>query len=360
MFHLSWPALIVLGLVETQILVLLVSVYFHRAMAHRSVILHPAVSRVCRFLAWFMIGMDPVEFAAVHRKHHAKCDSEEDPHSPVRYGWGGVLFAGVWLYRREASNPDTMKQYGRGFEETRTDRFYQKHSWLGLLLHGALCTALLGFQGLALWLVLLAWIPFWAAGVVNGLGHAFGYRRFDTEDLSTNLTPFGLWIGGEELHNNHHAYPASARFSMAWYELDSGWWAICGLRRLGLAQVRETAAPTSAMSDLLRNRYAWLREFRKAADSDAGGTLRTHGFRRLRDIAHAAQSRRAEHRARAQEALQNPLVARVAALDAGLRGLWERGRRDGCEALDAWLQAVEATRLPALAAWSRRKAAVAG
>ena len=233
MFHLSWLVWCIGMLAVTQTVIMLVTVYFHRAMAHRAVELSPSVLRLSRFLSWFLLSMDPQEFAAVHRKHHAHCDTQEDPHSPARFGWWGVLTRGLALYQREAANPATMAQYGKGLPVDPWEGFYRRHSNLGILVQGILWIGLLGWQGLLSWGLVLVWIPFWAAGVVNGLGHAFGYRSFDTEDLSTNLSPWGLWIGGEELHNNHHADPSNPRFARAWYELDLGWGVIRLLSALG-------------------------------------------------------------------------------------------------------------------------------
>jgi stearoyl-CoA desaturase (delta-9 desaturase) len=356
MFHLSWIGWACLMLGVTQTVILLVTVYFHRAMAHRAVDLHATVLRICRFLAWFLIGMDPKEFAAVHRKHHAHCDTDQDPHSPVRFGWWGVLTRGLALYQREAADPQTIEKYGKGLPNDPWEGFYQRNPNVGILLQGVLWTALLGGQGLLGWGLVLVWIPFWAAGVVNGLGHAFGYRSFDTDDVSTNLTPWGLWIGGEELHNNHHADPANPRFSKAWYELDLGWGVIQALSFFGLARVRQTSQSASPLSDLMRRRYAWLREFRRALNRDASAALRAHGFRRWRKVIHQHASVRQRAQVKAQAALAHPLLSRLHSLDEGLRALW--AERHGPEVLtrafDAWMTEARSLNLPSLNMWCHR------
>lgn len=361
MFHLSWLVWCIGMLAVTQTVIMLVTVYFHRAMAHRAVELSPSVLRLSRFLSWFLLSMDPQEFAAVHRKHHAHCDTQEDPHSPARFGWWGVLTRGLALYQREAANPATMAQYGKGLPVDPWEGFYRRHSNLGILVQGILWIGLLGWQGLLSWGLVLVWIPFWAAGVVNGLGHAFGYRSFDTEDLSTNLSPWGLWIGGEELHNNHHADPSNPRFARAWYELDLGWGVIRLLSALGLAKVRASQPSTSPLADLLRRRYAWLRDFRQALTHDAAEALQAHGFRRWRKLIHHQASWRQRRQIKAREALTHPLLTRLHQLDERLRALWNERRRPDMltPAFEEWLRDARSLNLPALNGWCHRLEAVA-
>jgi stearoyl-CoA desaturase (delta-9 desaturase) len=361
MFHLSWGlwALVMLGV--TQLIIALVTVYFHRAMAHRAVDLSPRVRRTARFLSWFLIGMDPLEFAAVHRKHHAHCDTDQDPHSPVRFGWHGVLLRGLALYKREAANPETLQKYGQGLPVDPWDGFYRRHSNLGFLIQGILWTAVFGGQGLLAWGLILLWIPFWAAGVVNGLGHAVGYRRFETDDLSTNLVPWGLWIGGEELHNNHHADPASAKFSRAWYEVDLGWGLIRVLEACGGATVRTPPPAASPLADLLRRRYSWLRDFRHAVGQDVAGDLRVYGFRRWSRLVRASQSARHRLQVRSQQALAHPRLAAVHRLEERLRDLWRHRQRPEHlqQAFEHWLAEARALELPRLNAWCGRLGAPA-
>jgi stearoyl-CoA desaturase (delta-9 desaturase) len=240
--QLSWwqVALITLGL--THITIIAVTVFLHRSQAHRGLDLHPAVMHFFRFWLWMTTGMVTKEWVAIHRKHHAKCEKEGDPHSPVVFGLGKVFFRGAELYREEATNPETLKRFGHGTPDDWLERnVYSRHSLLGVLVMLGIDLALFGVLGLTVWAVQMAWIPFWAAGVVNGVGHAWGYRNFASPDTSTNVSPWGIIIGGEELHNNHHAYGTSAKFSTKWYEFDLGWCYIQVLSFLGLAKVKKLA-----------------------------------------------------------------------------------------------------------------------
>ncbi len=243
LLNLPWWGDVLAGLLLVQVTIAAVTIYLHRCQAHRALDLHPAVSHFFRFWLWLTTGMITREWAAIHRKHHAKCETEEDPHSPRIYGINRVLFAGVMLYVDESHKPETMTRYGHGTPDDAIERhlYTPLHKW-GILVLAALDIALFGVvPGAIIYGVQLAWIPFWAAGVINGLGHYFGYRNFHTDDDSTNIAPWAVWIGGEELHNNHHAYPTSAKFSLRWYEFDLGWVYIRGLQALGLATVRRKA-----------------------------------------------------------------------------------------------------------------------
>lgn len=235
-------ALLAVTLVLTHITIAAVTLFLHRSQAHRGLDLHPVVAHFFRFWLWFTTGMVTREWVAIHRKHHAKCEREGDPHSPVVFGLGQVFFRGAELYRDEAGNADTLKRYGHGVPDDWIERrLYSRHNLLGILLMLLIDLALFGVVGLTIWAVQMAWIPFWAAGVVNGLGHAWGYRNFACPDQSTNVVPWGVLIGGEELHNNHHAYGTSAKFSSRWYEFDLGWEYIRILQFFGLAKVRRVA-----------------------------------------------------------------------------------------------------------------------
>lgn len=336
----SWLLAGLLGLVISQLIIQLVTVYFHRACSHRSVLLSPGLNRVCRFLAWFLIAMDPREFAAVHRKHHAKVDGPEDPHSPVNHGWAGVLFGGLPLYRKASRDQALIEQYGKGLPIDPWEGFYQKHRNLGILSFCALLVVTLGFPGLVLWAIMMLWIPFWAAGVINGLGHHVGYRNYQTDDQSTNLSPWGVWIGGEELHNNHHAYPASARFSRRPWEFDLGWQVIKLLRKMNLAQVREESGGSSdvvllganaghpvKVADFLRDRHEWLDRFHQAIESsqEVMAQLRQSGFKSWRRL-----SKKSDKLARAgklqyealSQALSAPALAKLHELEEDLRQFW--------------------------------------
>ena len=242
-FDLSWWEVAAVALVLTHITIASVTIFLHRHQAHRALDLHPAVSHFFRLWLWLTTGMLTKEWAAVHRKHHAKCDTPEDPHSPQILGINRVLWGGVFLYVKEANRPDTLARYGQGTHDDWLERnLYTRFKLLGLTLMGVSDIILFGvFPGVLILAVQIVWIPFWAAGVINGIGHYWGYRHWATPDASTNIVPWGLLIGGEELHNNHHAYPTSAKLSCKWYELDIGWLYIRTLEVLGLAHVKHVA-----------------------------------------------------------------------------------------------------------------------
>jgi stearoyl-CoA desaturase (delta-9 desaturase) len=238
----SWGAWILYFLVTTQGTIVAVTLYLHRSQAHRGVQFHPVIAHLFRLWCWLTTGMVTRQWVAVHRKHHAHCETAEDPHSPQVYGIRTVLWNGVDLYKVAAANQDDLMTYGAGTPRDWIERhLYEPWSWLGPTLLAAISIALFGVVGIAVWALQMAWIPFWAAGMINGLGHWCGYRNFETSDTSANLVPWGLLVGGEELHNNHHAFPASAKFAQRRFELDGGWMVICLLRCFGLAKVRRIA-----------------------------------------------------------------------------------------------------------------------
>ncbi len=237
----GWQIL-VYTLVVTHLTIIAVTVYLHRCQAHRALDLHPAVSHFFRFWLWLTTGMVTREWAAIHRKHHARCETGDDPHSPVRWGLSTVVLKGAELYRSEARNEETLRRFGHGTPDDWIERhLYSRFEALGvsLLLIGSVLA--FGVIGLSVWAIQMLWIPVLAAGVINGLGHAKGYRNFDSPDASTNLLPWGILIGGEELHNNHHTFASSAKLSVKWYEFDIGWMYIRMLSMLGLATVRRVA-----------------------------------------------------------------------------------------------------------------------
>jgi stearoyl-CoA desaturase (Delta-9 desaturase) len=243
LLDLLWWGHVVVVLALTHITIVAVTVFLHRHQAHRALELHPVASHFFRLWLWLTTGMVTKEWAAVHRKHHAKCDTPEDPHSPQILGLNRVLWGGVFLYVKEANRPDTLARYGHGTPADWLERhLYSRFTRLGLILMGVIDVVLFGLVPGALILAIqIAWIPFWAAGVINGIGHYWGYRHWSTPDASTNIVPLGLLIGGEELHNNHHAYPTSAKLSCKWYEFDIGWLYIRCLAALRLARVKHVA-----------------------------------------------------------------------------------------------------------------------
>ena len=239
---LSLVGYIIATLLMTHVTIIGVTVFLHRHQAHRSLDLHPAVSHFFRFWLWLTTGMVTKGWTAVHRKHHAKCESRDDPHSPQIFGLRKVLLEGAELYRQEASNPETLEKYGQGTPDDWIERnLYSRYSVAGLGVMLVIDLVLFGVPGLTIWAVQMLWIPFWAAGVINGVGHYWGYRNYETPDASTNVFPWGILIGGEELHNNHHTFSSSAKLSIKPWELDVGWGYIRGLEMLGLAKVKKLA-----------------------------------------------------------------------------------------------------------------------
>ena len=243
LIDLPWWGHVAVALVLTHITIATVTIFLHRHQAHRALDLHPAVSHFFRLWVWLTTGMVTKEWAAVHRKHHAKCDTPEDPHSPQILGINRVLWGGVFLYVKEANRPETIERYGHGTPEDWIERnLYSKYKILGLTLMGVIDVVVFGIvPGVLMLTTQIAWIPFWAAGVINGIGHYWGYRHWSTPDASTNIAPWGILIGGEELHNNHHAYPTSAKLSNRWYEFDIGWLYIRILEACRLASIKHVA-----------------------------------------------------------------------------------------------------------------------
>ncbi|EAT11993.1 acyl-CoA desaturase [Bermanella marisrubri] len=224
-------------LLTTHISIVAVTVYLHRAMAHRAMDMHPALAHFFRFWAWLTTATITKEWVSVHRKHHAKCETEDDPHSPVVKGLKTVLLTGAELYKKEASNEETTNRYGKGCpDDWLENNLYQKYKFLGIFTLLAINIALFGAIGITVWAIQMLWMPFHAAGVINGLGHWFGYRNFECSDAATNISPIGIWIGGEELHNNHHTYPNSAKLSVKPWEFDIGWGYIRVFEKLGLVK----------------------------------------------------------------------------------------------------------------------------
>ena len=255
-FDLPWWGLVIVALVLTHITIIAVTVFLHRHQAHRALDLHPAMSHFFRLWLWLTTGMVTKEWAAIHRKHHAKVETPEDPHSPQVVGINSVLWGGVFLYVKESHNRDTIERYGHSTPDDWLERLvYSRYVVLGLTLMGTTDVLLFGIvPGGLVFLTQIVWIPFWAAGVINGIGHYWGYRNWSTEDASTNIVPWGILIGGEELHNNHHAFVTSAKLSNKWYEFDIGWMYIRLLEASGLARVKYVApTPRFAAPRLIPN-----------------------------------------------------------------------------------------------------------
>lgn len=263
-------------LAVTHITIAAVTIYLHRCQAHRALDLHAIPSHFFRFWLWLTTGMVTREWAAIHRKHHAKCETEEDPHSPVTRGIKKVLLEGAELYRAEAKNQETVEKYGRGTPDDWIERnLYTRHSALGVSLLLVINVLLFGVIGVTVWAVQMLWIPITAAGIINGIGHYWGYRNYECSDAATNVFPIGILIGGEELHNNHHTFGTSAKLSSKWYEFDIGWMYIRILETLGLAKVKKVAPEPKfvqqkqivdfdTLQSVIANRYDVMAKYTKS------------------------------------------------------------------------------------------------
>ena len=242
LIELPWWGYVLATLVLTHITIASVTLYLHRCQAHRAITLHPVVSHFFRFWLWLTTGMRTREWVAIHRKHHARVETEDDPHSPQTRGINKVLWEGAELYRAECKRPETMEHYGHYTPDDWVERkIYTPLVDYGIFVMLLIDVLVFGIIGLSIWAIQMLWIPFFAAGVINGIGHWWGYRNFDSADASTNIVPLGILIGGEEMHNNHHAFASSAKFSSKWWEFDIGWMYIRMLRRLGFARVKKIA-----------------------------------------------------------------------------------------------------------------------
>lgn len=267
--------LLIWTLVCTHITIISVTVYLHRFSAHRALELHPLLQHFFRFWLWFTTGMTTKAWTAIHRKHHAKCETEEDPHSPQILGLKKLLLEGSELYRAEAKNAETLRQYGQGTpDDWLENHLYSRHEALGISLLLIINLGLFGPIGLTIWAVQMLWIPIMAAGIINGVGHYWGYRNFESSDAATNISPWGILIGGEELHNNHHTYPNSAKLSVQRWELDIGWLYIKLFSLFGLAQVKKLAPTPARQADkkeidgdtlaaIITNRFQIMAQYRK-------------------------------------------------------------------------------------------------
>ena len=378
---LPWWGDVLAALAMTHVTIAAVTIFLHRHQAHRSLDLHPVVSHFFRLWLWLTTGMITKEWAAIHRKHHAKCETAEDPHSPQVHGINKVLWLGVVLYVKESHHPETMERYGHGTPDDWMERHvYARHSVLGLWLTGAINIALFGVvPGLLILLAQIAWIPFWAAGVINGIGHFWGYRSWDVPapDASRNISPIGILIGGEELHNNHHAYPASARFSMKWYEFDIGWIYVCALQALGLATVKKVAptprfsAPKPVLDHqtlqaVITNRYDVLarygaslkRTYRQELERLGHWSEEAESLKPLKRYLSRMQQLSEAERARFAGALDNSRALTTAIhMRDELAALWARSsasREQLLEQLQEWCRKAETSGVVPLAEFSRR------
>ncbi|MEO7935653.1 MAG: fatty acid desaturase [Dokdonella sp.] len=319
----SWPMLVLYFVVVSQFTIFSVTLYLHRSQAHRGVDFHPVLAHFFRFWSWFSTAMVTKEWVAIHRKHHPKCETEEDPHSPQFFGIKKVLLDGVDLYRKARRDATITEKYGRGTPDDWLERnVYSRFPEFGPTLMLFLSFALFGLWGVVIWAAQMIWIPFMAAGVINGLGHWWGYRNVESDDTSTNLTPWGLIVGGEELHNNHHAFPSSAKFSLRSFEFDIGWMMIRIFNVLGMAKVMRVAPSLDIREDI------------HAPDTDTIKALLTHKFQVMTDYFRVvtAPTLRAEA-AHAGASLKDLPKRLRKALSSGGRWL----DHDARERLGAWI-----------------------
>jgi stearoyl-CoA desaturase (delta-9 desaturase) len=379
----TWWQIVLFTLVTTHITIAAVTIFLHRAQAHRALELHAIPSHFFRFWLWLTTGMVTKEWVAIHRKHHAKCETEEDPHSPVTRGIRTVLLQGSELYRAEAANVDTLAKFGHNTPDDWIERkLYSCHSVLGVALLMAIDLALFGAIGATVWAVQMLWIPVTAAGVINGVGHWWGYRNFEAPDASTNVVPWGVIIGGEELHNNHHTYPTSAKLSVKPFEFDIGWAYIRTLQALGLATVRKTPprlelgsvrvqADSRTLEALIANRYEVMAQYAKQVRQVCAGELaklrrqgQSHGVRWV----NLRQASRWLHRdddkipvavkPQLQSAMaDHPMLEKLVAMREELRLLWTRTNVSAPQLvaeLQAWCRKAEESGIAMLQEFSLR------
>jgi stearoyl-CoA desaturase (delta-9 desaturase) len=378
LIDIPWWGYIVVALALTHITIAAVTIFLHRCQAHRALDLHPIVSHFFRFWLWLTSGMVTKEWAAIHRKHHAACETVNDPHSPQILGINKVLWEGSELYRKESKNAETLEKYGKGTPDDWIERnLYTRHSALGVTLMAVIDLVLFGPIGITIWAVQMLWIPIFAAGVINGIGHYWGYRNFSADDASTNIVPWGILIGGEELHNNHHAYATSAKLSSKWYEFDIGWLYIRSMEIVGLAQVKRVApqlklnlAKTSCDADtvqaVITHRYEVMAKYVKLLKTTIGEEiqhLRQQGVKfdvkTFRRWLHLGETElKAPEQAELTHALNSSKVlATIYAMRHELATLWERStltQEQLTKQLEDWCHRAEASGIEALRQFSQR------
>jgi stearoyl-CoA desaturase (delta-9 desaturase) len=379
LWRLQWWQIIVVTLALTHITMISVTVFLHRHQAHRALDLHPIASHFFRFWLWLTTGQVTKEWASIHRKHHAKCEQPEDPHSPHVYGIKKVLLQGYELYRAEAANLETMTRYGLGTPNDWLERnLYTRFSTLGVASLLVLDVTLFGAAGLAVWAVQMAWTPIMAAGIINGAAHYWGYRNFEAPDASTNISPWGIIIAGEELHNNHHTYPTSAKLSVKPYEFDIGWVYISAMQMVGLARVKKRppkaafgairpVADEKTLEALIANRYELMAGYAKGmrqaarnefeamkARSADGAVIKAAKRWMHRDMEMVPASMAAAlERARAA----SPVLDKMVTMREELRQMWLNtsvSREQLAKDLQAWCQRAEASGIAALQEFSMR------
>jgi stearoyl-CoA desaturase (delta-9 desaturase) len=376
-FDLPWWGYVVYALVVTHITIAAVTIFLHRHQAHRALDLHPLPSHFFRFWLWLTTGMLTKTWTAIHRKHHAKCETAEDPHSPQIFGIRKVLLEGAELYRQEGQNRETLERYGHGTPDDWLERHVYKHDRIGIVAMLLTNFVLFGFIGLTIWAVQMAWIPLMAAGVINGIGHYWGYRNFQPDDASANVLPWGILIGGEELHNNHHAYPTSARLSNRWYEFDIGWLYIRILETLRLAQVKKVvpklrldAAKTHCdlvtLQSVITHRYEVVAKYATSLRRTCAMEMRELRSRAVNvDLAALKRWLRIDasalpenERAKRDEVLnQSSILATIYTMRDDLAAIWQRStasKEQLVRQLEDWCHRAETSGIVALQEFSRR------
>jgi stearoyl-CoA desaturase (delta-9 desaturase) len=379
LFDLPWWGYVVVALVLTHITIAAVTIFLHRHQAHRALDLHPIPSHFFRFWLWLTTGMVTKEWAAIHRKHHARCETEEDPHSPQTRGIRKVMWEGAELYRAEAKNQDTLQRYGHGTPDDWLERNVYRHSVVGVSVMLVIDVIAFGALGLTIWAVQMAWIPFWAAGVVNGIGHYWGYRNYDCVDASRNISPWGILIGGEELHNNHHSFATSAKLSSKWYEFDIGWMYIRMLEMLGLAKVKKTipqpkfgeakaVADFDTLQAIVTHRYdvmtRYMRSLKQLCAEETrrlkaahGSTLDVRALRRWVLSGGSAPLAAEQQQQLAVVVKTSPALSTALSMREELAGLWARSnasREQLLAQLQDWTARAEQSGIRQLQEFSQR------
>ncbi len=365
----SWWQIVIYTLLTTHITIAGVTIYLHRCQAHRALDLHPIVSHFFRGWLWLTTGMVTKEWAAIHRKHHARCETPDDPHSPQTRGIRKVLLEGTELYRAEARNRETIEKFGHGTPDDWIERkVYTPYSFLGVYITLLIDVALFGAIGLTVFAIQMLWIPVTAAGIINGIGHYWGYRNWDCPDASTNVFPWGILIGGEELHNNHHAFASSAKLSAKWYEFDIGWMYIRIMSLLGLASVRRLAPKPKfaaakpvvdfdTLQAVIAHRYDVMAAFADSLRRACADEIQRLGQARAADREKLASARRwlvvdagkwtAEQKARVADVFAaSDSVRKLVEMRQELAALWDRStlnREQLLAQLQQWLARAEAS-----------------
>lgn len=372
--QLPWWNYVVIAFLLTHVTAISITIFLHRTQAHRALELHPIVSHFFRFWLWLTTGMETKAWTAIHRKHHSKCETEEDPHSPQILGIDTVLWQGVELYRKESKNKETLERFGQGTpNDWLENNLYTKHSGLGIIIMLIVNLVLLGLPGISIWAIQMLWTPFFAAGIINGVGHYWGYRNFECKDASRNIIPFGFFIAGEELHNNHHTFGTSAKFSVKPWEFDIGWMYIKLFSLFGLAKAKrlppklhtdpaKTQVDIESVKAIITNRFQVLSEYSKSVIQPVFNDLSKRKTKQLKALPRLNQLKKlmqkedsilkAEKKKQLKFALEhNETLKVIYQFKEKLQAIWEKttaNQRELLDALQDWCKQAESTRIQAL------------